>query len=220
MAKRFVPIKIRAQIFLCKDLPGQDKEGTSDAYIVCWDTLAQEKKTRVIEGNNNPLFYEVVELNYEVENPADPESYPPFIFDCYDRDSDLLDSTDDFIGRALIEPEDCALVTQKELEEANDDELQLTTEPRWHPFHPAPGEPTAGEVLVRFVVVEYDYAFKQSPQHVNLHEMVDTSEYNFSILVLGLRNLQSPGILPVKKAFINFKCSGIVPPGTASVRDI
>ena len=83
-AKRFVPIKVRAQIFLCRDLLGADKSGTSDAYIKCWDTVAEEKKTRVIEGNNNPLFYEVVELNYEVEDKDDLESYPPFIIDCYD----------------------------------------------------------------------------------------------------------------------------------------
>jgi len=30
--------------------------------------------------------------------------------------------------------------------------------------------------------------------------------------VLGMRGLQSPGILPVKKAFINFNLKGLVPP--------
>lgn len=33
-----------------------------------------------------------------------------------------------------------------------------------------------------------------------------------SLNILGLRSLQSPGILPVKKAFINFNLKSLVPP--------
>lgn len=111
MAKRANPVKIRAYIYLCRGLPAADKNGTSDPYILCWDTVPEVKKTDVIEDNNNPLFYEVLELDYEVENQEDMESYPPFIFDCYDHDDGIIDSKDDFMGRALIEPEDCALIT-------------------------------------------------------------------------------------------------------------
>jgi hypothetical protein len=39
----------------------------------------------------------------------DLESYPPFIFDVFDHDDDIFDSTPDFLGRAIIEPEDCAI---------------------------------------------------------------------------------------------------------------
>ena len=37
----------------------------------------------------------------------DLESYPPFIFDVFDYDDDLMDSSDDYLARAIIEPEDC-----------------------------------------------------------------------------------------------------------------
>jgi len=37
-------------------------------------------------------------------------------------------------------------------------------------------------------------------------------EFQVSMNILGLRNLQSPGILPVKKAFINFNLKSLVPP--------
>lgn len=40
------------------------------------------------------------------------------------------------------------------------------------------------------------------------------------MLILGLRELQSPGILPVKKAFINFGLKSLVPPGGPVVTDI
>ena len=50
-------------IYLCRDLPAADKEGTSDPFIRIWDTVPEEKKTAVIEDNTNPLYYEVVEHN-------------------------------------------------------------------------------------------------------------------------------------------------------------
>lgn len=68
VAKRANPVKIRAYIYLCRGLPAADKSGTSDPYILCWDTVPEVKKTEVVEDNNNPLFYEVLELDYEVEN--------------------------------------------------------------------------------------------------------------------------------------------------------
>ena len=37
-------------------------------------------------------------------------------------------------------------------------------------------------------------------------------EFQVSMNVLGLRGLQSPGLLPVKKAFVNFNLKGLVPP--------
>lgn len=55
---------------------------------------------------------------------------------------------------------------------------------------------------------------------MDLYSRVTRSEFNTDILILGLRNLQSPGILPVKKAFVKFNCKSIVPPGTASVQDV
>jgi len=47
-----------------------------------------------------------VELDYEVDEKCESklEMYPPFIFDVYDYDSGLMDSTDDFLGRAIIKP--------------------------------------------------------------------------------------------------------------------
>jgi hypothetical protein len=42
--------------------------------------------------------------------------------------------------------------------------------------------------------------------------MVETKEFELDINILGLRNLQSAGILPVKKAFIVFNLKSLVPP--------
>ena len=45
-------------------------------------------------------------MEYEVRDINDPYSYPPILMDVYDHDNDLFDQTDDFLGRAIIEPED------------------------------------------------------------------------------------------------------------------
>jgi Ca2+-dependent lipid-binding protein len=62
-------------------LPAADTDGQSDPYIRIWDTEKDVKKTQTIEDNLNPLFYETLELAYEV-NKID--EMPPFILDVYD----------------------------------------------------------------------------------------------------------------------------------------
>ena len=38
--KRATPVKIRAYIYQCRDLPAADAEGTSDPYVEVWDTTS------------------------------------------------------------------------------------------------------------------------------------------------------------------------------------
>lgn len=58
------------------------------------------------------------------------------------------------------------------------------------------------------------------PENVDLHSRVTKDEFICDVLVLGMRNLQSAGVLPVKKAFIKFKCKSIVPPTNNAVVDV
>ena len=44
-------------------------------------------------------------------------------------------------------------------------------------------------------------------------------EYKIEINILGMRNLQSEGILPVKKPFIKFNLKSLLPPSLASAID-
>jgi len=68
MSKRYTPVKIRAYIYQCKDLPSADSDGTSDPFIVMWDMSKEFKKTQIMYDNCNPLYYETLELDYEVPN--------------------------------------------------------------------------------------------------------------------------------------------------------
>lgn len=135
----------------------------------------------------------------------------------------------DYMGRAVIEPEDCSLIREEEMPESRDaaeilsmkhEDGSLIHPPRWHSLHYAPGEPECGQVLVQFIVVETDYNFKSLLKEFNLASLVETKEHTIELLILGLRNLQSPGILPVKKAFIKFGLKSMMPPGLGNLTDI
>ena len=102
----------------------------------------KKKQTVVIEDNLNPLFYQTIEMSYEVRDINDPYSYPPFILDVWDEDQDLFDSTDDFLGRAIIEPEDLgeALVIQgknfgNSSAGGESHKNEIPVRPKWHPIH-------------------------------------------------------------------------------------
>ena len=50
---------------------------------------------------------------------------------------------------------------------------------------------------------------------MKLSEYMDFKEYNIEINVLGLRQLQSFGLMPVKKPFIKFNIRSLLPPEKA-----
>lgn len=48
---------------------------------------------------------------------------------------------------------------------------------------------------------------------LNMMMRPETTQIDVEINILGLRGLQSTGILPVKKPFIKFNLNSLVPPG-------
>ena len=162
-------------------------------------------------------------MEYEVRDIKDPDSYPPFLFDVYDEDNDFLDNTDDFLGRCQIEPELCqaggSLVLQSDFEKDKSKEIPMT--PQWHKFYFQEGEKPCGEVLCSFAVSVIDHNFETTDAaRVNLRSLVPKLDFDVNMLILGLRSLQSPGILPVKKAFIEFLCSSLVPPSLHNIPNV
>lgn len=74
--------------------------------------------------------------------------------------------------------------------------------------------------MVSFAVAPSDYSFCYSAKELNLAKYVNTRDFTVNMLILGLRELASPGILPVKKAFIKFNITSLVPPNGPSVKNI
>jgi hypothetical protein len=81
-----------------------------------------------------------------------------------------------------------------------------------------PSNTPQGEILVSFFIFNgIDGAQPKNLDKKSIADTVKFDDYQIDIEVLGLRNLQSGGILPVKKAFIQFNLKSLVSPseGTA-----
>ena len=74
--------------------------------------------------------------------------------------------------------------------------------------------PACGQILCSFALVE-DFRFSEAPHEVRLAREVATKEFNIDINVLSLRDLQSFGIMPIKKAFVQFNIRSLLPPEQA-----
>ncbi len=146
--KRMNSWKIRAYIYQCKDLPAADDNGSSDPYIHLWSPDKAKAITPWVEDNCNPIFFSSLEIYYDFITIQDA---PPLILNIWDKDEDLLDSTDDFLGRAVIY-----------LKDANISEGDDIPTPKWHKVVMgfSDTEPSMGEVLVSFSLVANDYNFK------------------------------------------------------------
>lgn len=201
MRKRSNIVKVRAYCFQARDLPAADEGGSSDPFLRITD-CARHHDTRTIFDNVNPIWYETMDLGYEANSIHD---LPPIIIDLYDMDVNTITKNSiDFLSRAVLHPSDI-----EPYSEGNG-----VPTPKWYPLHYKRGGPTAGEVLMSFAIVEDDFKFNTPSHLVNLpiEAGIVMREYNVMMNILGLRSLQSAGILPVKKAFINFNLKSMVSP--------
>lgn len=230
--KRFSSYTLRCFIFQCRDLPPADSEGSSDVYITVWNQKDQDVRTKIIYDNLNPIFYEAKEIKMEVN---DLQTAPPIVFGLWDRDEDILNlDEDDFLGYTKINISDASIVVcsadiekdkrhfknRPNMKFTNDSyELNQIPTPQWHDVRANLKDdlPTCGQVLCSFVLIEDGTSFKfRTPlNQVDLSEKVQTKSFNVDINVLGLRDLQSFGILPIKKPFIQFNIRSLLPPERA-----
>ena len=116
--------------------------------------------------------------------------------------------TDDFICRCTIPILEANYVQQEEV-----------PDPKWHDCRLKPGAPSCGQILVAFAVLDGETSYKVPLKYVPLKEKAQFEEFQVDINILGLRDLQSVGILPVKKAFIVFALKSLVPPDDGRALD-
>ena len=128
---------------------------------------------------------------------------PPIILSLFDADVGLISNNSDYLGRAVIY-----------LDEANVSPNDSIPIPKWHDikFGVLPDSPVCGQILCSFAVVDSDYKFETPENHIDLDKMVEKKEFNVKINCLALRELQSNGLLPVQKAYIQFMIRSLSDP--------
>ena len=173
----------------------------SDPYLKIQNFGGKDDfKTATIEDSINPIYYESIAMwmQYNEIHLA-----PPLVIDIYDYDTF---SSDDFIGRAL------AYLDEFDYEE----DPETPGKPRWIPVTPGiEKDQPLGEILVGVNVL--DPEVEVDVPKLNLMMRPETTQIDVEINILGLRGLQSTGILPVKKPFIKFNLNSLVPPGEGGV---
>jgi hypothetical protein len=231
---RFSTYRLRCFIFQCKDLPNADEDSQTDCYVEVWNPLNNEAKTEVVADNLNPIFYQAIDVTMEFDSI---QTAPPIVFRLWDRDESLLDKLggpkyddDDYLGCTNIKLTDANIVVMGRDDKQefrnfsnvvftqDENILNSIPKPKWHDvrFGFKDQLPAQGQVLCSFVLAEKDqFLFTTPSEHVNLSNEVKTSEYNVDIHVCRLRNLQSFGILPIKKPFIQFSIKSLLPPREA-----
>lgn len=106
-------------------------------------------------------------------------------------DESITGNTTDFICRATL--------FVQNLSYSDGDTIPV---PEWHNLYYKKGGPACGQILLSFAVVADDYNFKKQLKMLQLEKQVEMKEFGVSMNILGLRGLQSPGLLPVRKAFL------------------
>lgn len=205
---RVKAFQVRVFIFQCKDLPAADSDGSSDPFISIFNTSGESAKTPVIEDNINPIFMEAIEIDLDFNDQKNREDAPPIVMDVMDADEGMFSSDSDFLGRCTI--------YLKDIDDISDgSEIPI---PKWHPIRYGTDEssPECGSILCSFAL--YDANTNVTPidyMDEKMHDMVETLDFQVFINCLGLRELESIGLIPIQKAFISFMVKSLTDPKTS-----
>lgn len=140
------------------------------------------------------------------------EASPPIVLNVFDRDDGILDSGDDFLGRAVIPLNEANLVQEGQ------GDVNTPPTPKWHVVKAGFSKhlPSCGEILCSFAMIADDANYMLKAESVNLGDNIRVGTFNIDINVLGLRQLESFGILPIRKPFIKFNIRSLLPPSRAN----
>lgn len=207
-------VNVRAYIFQCRDIPSADDDGQSDCYISIWNQDGETIRTKSIYDSLNPVFYETKQFTLEFNQIHDA---PPFILNLWDHNDDAPDK---YLGRSIIRLQDASTNEIPEggfSENLSQDIVSSVPKPKWHNVRLGnhDSHPVTGQVLCSFIIAPDDQVFKLSADSVKLQTHIPMKEYDIDIHVFGLRNLQSFGLMPIRKPFLKFDIKSLLAPERA-----
>ena len=187
--KSLEPYNLRCFIFQCRDLPAADSDGSSDPFITIFNSVGEEQKTAVIEDNVNPIFMDCKEIGINLADVKDFSDAPPCIMDVMDADHGYISSSADFLGRCTI------YMDQVKYFSNGEDDIPL---PQWYDikFGTDDDSPACGQILCSFALSKaFPNDLQAKPAEMN--KMVEKIDFDVFINCLGLRELESIGLLPI-----------------------
>ena len=173
------PIMIVANLFRGYELASADADGLSDPFVE-FDHHGAVARSRVDPSTLDPLWNERVLIpSFTMDGIV-----VPLILTAFDRDPE----GQDFMGRAV-----CDLPVELTPKE----KLNLVPAPKWVDLQLSE-KIKIGRVLVSFQILAM---IENIPRELRAIEF-PREEFIFKLKLLGLRNLESGGVLPVKKPYL------------------
>jgi hypothetical protein len=196
---KFKPIRLICNIFQAKNLLPSDPDGTSDPLVQIYH-LGASWQTQAFPKTLNPIWNQ----RFRLETYMIGDSIPSVSIHVFDKDENWAGSrTFDFLGYAIQK------ISVNDI--INDNFGQMGT-PHWTELCLGKNN-FCGKLMVNFQVIpeesiqRFDNYFKTTVQFWRIP--IKRTRHHIKINILGLRELESTGMLPIKTAGIKIATSSL-----------
>jgi len=187
---RATPVLILANLIRAVDLPSGDDSGLADPYAQM-DHHGSRSISGVCRNTLDPVWNQRI----GVEGYILDDTLPPLVLSMYDADDDDPRAKFEFLGKALVDlPKDVLTA----------DKVNSIPKPQWIDLETS-ATLKMGRVLISFQI----FPLTPDPRASMLALAFDLQPYRLKLRLLGLRNLQSRGLFPIKKPYIRLNLSGL-----------
>ena len=196
----FEPIRIICYIFQAKNLSSFDSNASADPVVQFYH-FGSFVKSSHFPKTLNPTWNERVILeSYLVDG-----TLAPMIINFWDRDVSFLGDVDhDFMGSTVVKLDSSFIVNDK-------NKMLHIKKPKWYQIG-FDNLDKGGKTLLSFSVIRKNL-FSELDKTGTMRKIsyipIERSKHHIKINILGLRNLQSTGILPVKRVKVKINTSSV-----------
>lgn len=129
-------------------------------------------------------------------------------------------SSDTYLGRAVIKLEEAStneLPPDGWDENLPADVANAIPKPKWHDIRLGNDMtmPATGQVLCSFIIAPGDQVSFNPITQLQLQASIPKKDFNVDIHVFGMRELESFGLMPIRKPYIKFHIKSLLPPEKA-----
>jgi len=184
--------KIVACVYMSRYLIAGDSNGMSDPYTaicIAGETHKTSTRKKCINGIWNEKLVFSTRFVYN-----DNLTWPLILVKIIDEDSETNDKYNEMLGYTYIF-----------LDEKTSFNSSKKVKPRWEQLYLDKSNLPRGQILISFYI--FDSAHKDEIQKLDIEP--ETTEYNFTINALGLRDLKPLSFIEIKKPFISFDLNSI-----------
>ena len=184
--------KIVACVYMSRYLIAGDSNGMSDPYTaicIAGETHKTSTRKKCINGIWNEKLVFSTRFVYN-----DNSTWPLILVKVIDEDSETNDKYNEMLGYTYVF-----------LDEKTSFNSSKKVKPRWEQLYLDKSNLPRGQILISFYI--FDSAHIDEIQKLDIEP--ETTEYNFTIIALGLRDLKHLTFIEIKKPFISFDLNSI-----------